>query len=95
MASAITPKMIAEPKTPHASISAVIRGGICLPERRTLRPAPLHMFFEPAEWKGKKVPRFTRIVDQAVIAHLAELEAIKARMYLNPSTLPVIEEWQL
>jgi hypothetical protein len=53
------------------------------------------MFFEPAEWKGKKVPRFTRIVDQAVIAHLAELEAIKARMYLNPSTLPVIEEWQL
>ena len=42
---------------------------------------PLHMFFDPAEWKGSKVPRFTRIVDPAVIA---ELEAIKARMYPNP-----------
>jgi hypothetical protein len=42
---------------------------------------PLQMFFEPAERKGKKVPRFTRIVDQAVIA---QLEAIKARMYPNP-----------
>jgi hypothetical protein len=39
------------------------------------------MFFEPAERKGKKVPQFTRIVDQAVIA---QLEAIKARMYPNP-----------
>jgi hypothetical protein len=39
------------------------------------------MFFEPAEWKGKKVPRFTRIVDQAVIA---QLEATKARMDPNP-----------
>jgi hypothetical protein len=42
---------------------------------------PLHMFFEPAEWKGKKVPRFTRIVNQAVIA---QLEATKARMDPNP-----------
>ena len=42
---------------------------------------PLHMFFEPAEWKGKEVPRFTRIVDPDVIA---QLEAIKARMYPNP-----------
>jgi hypothetical protein len=39
---------------------------------------PLRMFFEPAEWGGKKIPRFTRIVDQDVIA---ELEAIKARLY--------------
>jgi len=39
------------------------------------------MFFEPAEWKGKAVPRFTRILDPAVIAQLA---AIKARMYPNP-----------
>jgi hypothetical protein len=39
------------------------------------------MFFEPAQWKGKEVARFTRIVDLDVIA---ELEAIKARMYPNP-----------
>jgi hypothetical protein len=38
------------------------------------------MFFEQAEWKGKEVPRFTRIVDPDVIA---QLEAIKARMYPN------------
>jgi hypothetical protein len=42
---------------------------------------PLHMFFEPAEWKRKKTPRFTKIVDRDVIAQLA---AIKARMYPNP-----------
>ena len=42
---------------------------------------PLHMFFKPAEWKGKKVPRFTKIVAPDVIA---QLEAIKARMYSNP-----------
>ena len=56
--------------------------------------APAHVF-RTSRVEGKKVPRFTRIVDQAVIARLAELEAIKARMYLNPSTLPAIEEWQL
>jgi len=39
------------------------------------------MFFELAEWKGKEVPRFTKIVDHDVIA---QLEAIKARMYPNP-----------
>jgi hypothetical protein len=38
------------------------------------------MFFEPAEWKGKMVARFTRIVDPDV----TQLEAIKARMYPNP-----------
>jgi hypothetical protein len=38
------------------------------------------MFFEPAEWKGKIVPRFTRIVDPELIA---QLQAIKARMYPN------------
>jgi len=42
---------------------------------------PLHMFFAPAEWKGKAVPRFTKILDPGVIAQLA---AIKARMYPNP-----------
>ena len=42
---------------------------------------PLRMFFEPAERKGKKVPRFTRISDPEVIA---QLEAIKARMYPDP-----------
>src|SRR6266851_4305867 len=41
---------------------------------------PLQMFFEPAEWKGKIVPRFTRIVDPELIA---QLQAIKARLYPN------------
>jgi hypothetical protein len=39
---------------------------------------PLHMFFEPAEWKGKMVPRFTSITDPDVIG---QLQAIKAHMY--------------
>jgi hypothetical protein len=42
---------------------------------------PPHMFSEPAQWKRKQVPRFTRIVDPDV---MAQLEAIKARMYPNP-----------
>jgi hypothetical protein len=42
---------------------------------------PLHMFFEPAQRKGKEVPRFRKILDPDVIA---QLEAIKARMYPNP-----------
>ena len=24
---------------------------------------PLHMFYEPARWQGKAVPRFTRIIN--------------------------------
>jgi len=39
------------------------------------------MFFEQAEWRGKKVQRFTRIVDPDVITQLA---AIKVRMYPHP-----------
>jgi hypothetical protein len=39
---------------------------------------PLHMFYEPAEWKGKQVQRFTRISNPEVII---QLEAIRARMY--------------
>ncbi len=39
---------------------------------------PLHMFYQPAPWKGGEVPRFTRITDPAIIAQLA---AIKSRMY--------------
>src|SRR5215469_8933886 len=39
---------------------------------------PLRMFFTPAKRDGKEVPRFTRIADPDVIA---ELTAIKARMY--------------
>jgi len=38
------------------------------------------MFFQPAEWNGKEVPRFTRIVEPNVIA---QLEAIKSRMYAD------------
>ena len=41
---------------------------------------PLYMFFEPAEWKGKKVLRFKKITDPEVIA---QPEALKARMYPN------------
>jgi hypothetical protein len=39
------------------------------------------MFFQPAEWKGKEVPRFPKIVNRDVIL---QLEAIKAQMYPNP-----------
>jgi hypothetical protein len=39
---------------------------------------PLRMFYEPARWRGKEVPRFTKISDPEVIA---QLEAIRARMY--------------
>jgi hypothetical protein len=39
------------------------------------------MFFQPAELNGKKVPRFTPIRDPDVIA---QLQAIKARMYPDP-----------
>lgn len=39
---------------------------------------PLQMFYEPAEWKGQKVTRFTKITDAAVIAQLRE---IKRAMY--------------
>ena len=42
---------------------------------------PLHMFFQPAEWQGRIVPRFTRVVDPDVIG---QLERIKARMYPSP-----------
>ena len=39
---------------------------------------PLYMFYKPAIREGREVPRFTQITDAAVIA---ELQAIKARMY--------------
>jgi hypothetical protein len=42
---------------------------------------PLHMFYEPAKLAGKEVQRFTKITDPVVIA---QLQAIKARMYPNP-----------
>src|SRR6516164_4887084 len=42
---------------------------------------PLHMFFDPAEWKGKKVPRLVKIVDPEVVTVLA---AIKGRCIQIP-----------
>jgi hypothetical protein len=42
---------------------------------------PLHMFYKPAYWKGREVPRYTRITDPNVIA---QLEVIKLSMYPNP-----------
>ncbi len=39
---------------------------------------PLHMFYEPAEWKGKTVPRFVKIEDPEV---LKQLKAIRREMY--------------
>jgi hypothetical protein len=42
---------------------------------------PLHMFYEPVKLNGKEVQRFTKITDPVVIA---QLQAIKARMYPNP-----------
>jgi hypothetical protein len=41
-----------------------------------LRPLP--MFYEPVEWQGKTVERFTRITDASVIE---ELKKIKQEMY--------------
>jgi len=42
---------------------------------------PLYMFYQPATWLGREVPRFTKITDPKVIA---QLEAIKLRMYPYP-----------
>ena len=43
---------------------------------------PLGMFYQPATWKGREVQRFTtKVTDPKVIA---QLEAIKIRMYPNP-----------
>jgi hypothetical protein len=42
---------------------------------------PLHMFYEPAKWNGKEVQRFTKIANPVVIA---QLEAIRVRMYPGP-----------
>jgi hypothetical protein len=39
---------------------------------------PLHMFYEPAEWHGQIMQRFTKITDPAVIALL---QNIRAKMY--------------
>lgn len=39
---------------------------------------PLHMFYEPAQWQGQQVERFTKITDPKVIAQLKE---IRAKMY--------------
>lgn len=39
---------------------------------------PLHMFYEPAEWKGVQVQRFTKIENEPT---LGVLRAIKRRMY--------------
>jgi hypothetical protein len=39
------------------------------------------MFYQPAMWQGKEVPRFAKITDPDVIA---QLDAIKTRMYPNP-----------
>jgi len=37
-------KTIAEPKMPSCKSTAIIRGGVCLPERLPLDLRPLHMF---------------------------------------------------
>jgi hypothetical protein len=42
---------------------------------------PLHMFYDPARLNGKEVQRFTRIADPDLIA---QLQAIRARMYPDP-----------
>ena len=39
---------------------------------------PLQMFYEPADFKGQKVQRFTKIIDAGVID---TLRAIKEQMY--------------
>ncbi|HYU11550.1 MAG TPA: DUF1653 domain-containing protein [Stellaceae bacterium] len=42
---------------------------------------PLDMFYAPATSNGKEVPRFTKITNPDVIA---QLKAIRARMYPDP-----------
>ena len=42
---------------------------------------PLYIFYKPAIVDGREVPRFTRITDPDLIA---QLQAIKARMYPEP-----------
>jgi len=39
---------------------------------------PLQMFYQPAQWQGQMVPRFTKITDPAIIE---QLRATKKRMY--------------
>ncbi len=39
---------------------------------------PLHMFYEPAEWKGAQVPRFTKIMD---VQTLGILRSMRRKMY--------------
>lgn len=39
---------------------------------------PLHMFYDPQEWKGSMVERFTRITDPATIE---TLKAVRNQMY--------------
>jgi hypothetical protein len=82
MVSATTLKMIAEQKMRSCKYyRPLYEGAYAYRNGGLFDLRPLHMFFEPAEWKGKEVARFTRIVDPDVIA---QLEAIKARMYPNP-----------
>jgi hypothetical protein len=42
---------------------------------------PLYMFYKPANLNGTEVQRFTKITDPELIA---QLQAIKARMYPDP-----------
>lgn len=47
--------------------SSVYKAGRCFDLR------PLEMFYQPAEWQGRQVERFTRITDEAT------LELLRAR----------------
>jgi len=79
--SATTPKMIAGPKTLSCKYIGRYTRSLTLFGTAGSSTCPLDMFFKPAEWKGRAVPRFTRIVDPDLIA---QLEAVKARMYPAP-----------
>ena len=39
---------------------------------------PLYMFYEPADRRGQKVPRFTKITDPEILVRLQE---VRSRMY--------------
>jgi hypothetical protein len=81
MASATTLKMIADPKMLSCKYTGRYTGGHMLTGTAGyLTYALCKCFLNRAEWKGKIVPRFTRIVDPELIA---QLQAIKARMYPN------------
>jgi hypothetical protein len=79
MVTAIIPRTIAALKTPLCRCTGRLYGNSYAYRNGGLFDLrPLYMFYEPANSRGRGVPRFAKITDPALIA---ELQAIKTRMY--------------